>query len=45
MLTQVAITAAKPKAKPYKLSDTAGLSLLIGTGGSKLWRRPSGPVS
>jgi integrase len=38
MLTQVAITAAKPKAKPYKLSDTAGLSLLIGTGGSKLWR-------
>jgi integrase len=38
MLTQLAITAAKPKAKPYKLTDTAGLSLLIGTGGSKLWR-------
>ncbi|ABE61190.1 phage integrase [Nitrobacter hamburgensis X14] len=38
MLTQLAITAAKPKAKPYKLSDGAGLSLLVETGGGKLWR-------
>lgn len=38
MLTQLAILAAKPKAKPYKLSDGGGLYLLIETGGSKLWR-------
>jgi integrase len=38
MLTQLAITAAKPKAKSYKLSDGAGLSLLVETGGGKLWR-------
>lgn len=38
MLTQLAITAAKPKDKSYKLSDGAGLSLLIEPGGGKLWR-------
>jgi integrase len=38
MLTQLAITAAKPKAKSYKLSDGGGLSLLVETSGGKLWR-------
>ena len=38
MLTQFAITNAKPKARPYKLSDGEGLHLLIQPGGSKLWR-------
>jgi hypothetical protein len=38
MLTQLAISAAKPKEKPYKLSDGGGLSLLVDTGGGKLWR-------
>lgn len=38
MLTQLAITAAKPKATSYKLTDGNGLHLLIKTGGSKLWR-------
>jgi integrase len=38
MLTQLQITAAKPGPKPYKLSDGAGLYLLIESSGSKLWR-------
>lgn len=38
MLTQLAITAAKPKAKSYKISDGAGLSLLVEMSGGKLWR-------
>lgn len=38
MLTKVAIDAAKPKAKPYKLTDGEGLHLQVETGGSKLWR-------
>ncbi len=38
MLTQLAITAAKQKDKPYKLSDGSGLYLLIESSGSKLWR-------
>ena len=38
MLTQLAISNAKPKAKPYKLSDGAGLSLLVEKTGSRLWR-------
>lgn len=38
MLTQVAINAAKPKDKPYKLTDGRGLFLLIETNGSKVWR-------
>jgi integrase len=38
MLTQVAVQAAKPKDKPYKLSDGGGLHLLVETNGSKLWR-------
>jgi integrase len=38
MLTQLQITAAKPKAKPYNLTDGQGLFLVIQTTGSKLWR-------
>ncbi len=38
MLTQYVLTNAKPKAKPYKLTDGDGLHLLIQPGGSKLWR-------
>ena len=33
-----AINKAKPKDKPYKLSDGAGLHLLVETSGSKLGR-------
>ena len=36
-LTDTAIRKAKPEAKPFKLSDSAGLYLLINPGGSKLW--------
>lgn len=38
MLTQLKITSAKPKAKPYNLTDGQGLVLVIQTSGSKLWR-------
>jgi integrase len=37
-LSHFAITKARPKEKPYKLSDGAGLHLLIESNGSKLWR-------
>jgi integrase len=37
-LSFVAINAAKPKAKPYKLSDGAGLYLLVMPSGGRLWR-------
>lgn len=37
-LTDTAIRNAKPKDKPYKLSDSAGLYLLVNPNGSKLWR-------
>jgi integrase len=37
-LSHFAITKAKPKDKSYKLSDGAGLYLLIEPSGSKLWR-------
>ena len=38
MLTDKAIQAAKPKARPYKLADGEGLTLLVKPTGSKLWR-------
>jgi integrase len=38
VLTQFGIQKAKPREKPYKLSDGGGLHLLIETSGSKLWR-------
>ncbi len=38
MLTDAAIKAAKPRAKPYKLSDSQGLFLAISTAGGKTFR-------
>jgi integrase len=37
-LTDNAIRAAKPRQKPYKVSDEKGLYLLVTAGGSRLWR-------
>jgi hypothetical protein len=37
-LTDSAIKAAKPKEKPYKLTDGQGLYLEVMPNGSKLWR-------
>jgi len=37
-LTDVAIRNAKPRVKPYKLSDSLGMYLLIQPTGGKLWR-------
>src|ERR1043166_4513607 len=38
MLTHLAVESAKPREKPYKLSDGNGLHLLVTEKGSKLWR-------
>ena len=38
MLSDLAIRAAKPREKPYKLSDGGGLHLLVQPSGGKLWR-------
>ncbi|SUC32969.1 Putative prophage CPS-53 integrase [Providencia rettgeri] len=37
-LTDAKIRAAKPDVKSYKLTDGAGLHLLVHTNGSKYWR-------
>jgi integrase len=37
-LSAVAVKAAKPQEKPYKLADSGGLYLLVNPIGSKLWR-------
>lgn len=37
-LSDVAIRKAKPAEKPYKLTDAAGLYLLVSTTGARLWR-------
>ena len=37
-LTDTAIRNAKPKDKPYKVTDSQGLYLLVNPRGSKLWR-------
>ena len=37
-LSHFAVTKARPEQKPYKLSDGAGLHLLVEPNGSKLWR-------
>ncbi|MFA5960978.1 MAG: tyrosine-type recombinase/integrase [Tatlockia sp.] len=37
-LTVVAIKSAKPKEKPYKMTDEKGLYLLVNPNGSKLWK-------
>ena len=37
-LTALQVQKAKPKDKPYKLSDERGLYLLVNPNGSKLWK-------
>lgn len=37
-LSDLAVRRAKPRDKPYKLSDGGGLHLLVQPNGSKLWR-------
>lgn len=37
-LTDTAIRTAKPRPKPYKLSDSLGLFVLVQPSGGKLWR-------
>lgn len=37
-LTDIAAKTAKPKERPYKLSDGMGLYLLVKPNGSKYWR-------
>jgi hypothetical protein len=41
-LTAAWIARAKPKDKPYKLSDRDGLYLLIKPSGTRSWRMPIG---
>ena len=38
VLNDAKIRAAKPRAKPYKLTDSHRLYLLVKPGGSKLWK-------
>ena len=38
MLSDAKIRAAKPQDKPYKLTDSHRLYLLVNPGGSKLWK-------
>jgi hypothetical protein len=38
MLTDAAVKAAKPREKPFKLTDGEGLHLFVTPAGSKLWR-------
>ena len=37
-LTDTAVRKAKPKEKPYKVTDSLGLYLVVNPQGSKLWR-------
>lgn len=37
-LTETQIRAARPREKPYKLTDGQGLVLLVSTSGARLWR-------
>ena len=37
-LSELAVRTAKPKDKPYKLADAAGLYLYVATSGTRLWR-------
>jgi integrase len=37
-LSDVAIRKAKPRPKPFKLSDSGGLHIIVRPNGSKLWR-------
>ena len=38
MLTEIAIKALKPKAKLYRVSDSAGLRIEVHPNGHKHWR-------
>jgi integrase len=38
VLTELAVKAAKPREKPYKLFDERGLYLLVSPTGARLWR-------
>lgn len=38
MLNDALIRAAKPKDKPYKITDSSGLYLLVSKAGSKVWK-------
>lgn len=38
VLTDTAIRKSKPREKPYKVSDSQGLYLLVNPGGCKLWK-------
>lgn len=38
MLKQITVDKAKPRERPYKLSDGLGLHLLVQPSGAKLWR-------
>jgi len=38
MLTETALKNLKPQEKPYKVSDSGGLFVLVSPNGSKLWR-------
>ena len=37
-LSSVSVEAARPRKKPYKLSDGGGLYLLVNPDGSRWWR-------
>ena len=37
-LTDTAVRKAKPRDKPYKVTDSLGLYLVVNPQGSKLWR-------
>ena len=37
-LTDLAVKKAKPTEKAYKLSDSAGMFILVSPSGAKLWR-------
>ena len=38
MLSDIKVRSARPKEKPYKLSDEKGLFLYVTPVGGKLWR-------
>ncbi|NHO33470.1 Arm DNA-binding domain-containing protein [Acetobacter fallax] len=38
MLTDVQLRRLAPREKPYKLTDTGGLFILVQKNGSRLWR-------
>lgn len=37
-LTPIQIIDSRPRARPYKLADGAGLQLIVSPGGTKAWR-------